>query len=304
MAACGHDSVSAELWADDPLAKAVVGWERAPARSWRADDPVLVGVDVHGGSVAVDFTEPTHWIVQGQTRSGKSSLMYALLGQLSVSSAVVVAMSDPTGILASAYAGTRHAAWQVGGLDDVAAHAALLDRLMELMVSRTSMLLAGRSDKLVEFTPDLPLMVLVLEELPGLISAAVTDDRLNARRAVDRVADRISAARGRLIAEGAKVGIRVVMLCQRADASILGGFDRSNVATRLTLRVDSSEAVRMLHQEAPPDLLQAQLTAPPGVGLIEGPGLALRRIRTPHVSYADYLDAVERASAEGVSSDD
>jgi S-DNA-T family DNA segregation ATPase FtsK/SpoIIIE len=164
---------------------------------------VMLGRDEGGQEVLAHPAELPHTICQGVTRSGKSVWTYGLLAQLAHRDDVLVAGLDPTGLLWRPFARCRHAPWQVSGLPDLAAHEKLLARVADEMDARIVDLPADRDT--IEITTDRPLLFVVLEEYPGLLR--VFDA---AKTRGDDPGGRVRALVSRLLAEGAKVGIRVV----------------------------------------------------------------------------------------------
>ncbi|WP_205755761.1 hypothetical protein, partial [Bacillus amyloliquefaciens] len=86
------------------------------------------------------------------------------------------------------------------------------------------------------------LILLVLEEFPGIIEGAQDFDATNGLKPADRYAPRITSLVRQIAAQSAKAGIRMLLLAQRAEASIVGGNARSNFAVKMTLRVDEPES--------------------------------------------------------------
>lgn len=97
---------------------------------------------------------------------------------------------------------------------------------------------------------------------------------------------------GRLVKEGAKVGICVLVLAQRMSADALATDDRSNLGMRITLRVDNADAVVMLHDGINRAGIDAVRQFAPGVGLVEAPGEPLRRVRFHYTDHATYRQRV------------
>ena len=87
---------------------------------------------------------------------------------------------------------------------------------------------------------------MVLEEYPGELKQLRDFDAAQDRKRGERLEPTARAAVGRLVAEGAKAGVRVLLLAQRADAEFIDGASRSNFAARVSFRVDNADAVRML----------------------------------------------------------
>lgn len=263
-----------------------------------ADNPVLLCQTFAGNRIWLSWDEAPHAVIQGATRSGKSVWCYSVLGQLARCHDVLIAGSDPSGILLGRpFDGTTHRAWQAVGSADVQEHLDLLRRLVAEMDRRITEL-PDREDKLTPST-DNPLIVVVLEEFAGLIRLAATLPQV---RGETKVADQLRALFGRLVSEGHKVGIRLLAISQRADASIIGGFERGQFDLRISFRVKDPEALVMLHPEGR-DYFGKHSQAPAGVALFEMAGQPLTRVRGPRLSgndatdYARYWDQIATVTA-------
>lgn len=241
----------------------------------------LIGYGEDGDPLAIPWPRRGHALVQGQTGSGKSVWTYGQLADAATDPAVLVTGLDPSALLWRPFTGTRHAEWQVGGVGgDLAAHVALLERLVATMDDRIGAMPPDRDA--VVTGPDLPVLLVVLEEYAGLLRVAdVTDKKIGAR---------VRALVARLLSEGRKAGVRVLIVVQRADAAVVDGLVRAQCALRVSFSVDSGEAVRMLHPAA--DDVAGVLAAPPGVALVTRPGEALARFRAPLLEYGAYCALV------------
>ena len=256
---------------------------------------VRVGRLDDGQDLFLDLADPTHIAIQGMTRSGKSVLSYVLLGSLAQQENVVVAGADPTGILLNPWRSHPCPEWRALGTANLQESTTVLDAIVSEMDARIASLLAADEDKLSTFTPGQPLVIVVLEEYPGLLSAAEMDDGTNGRKPVERLHSRIQRDVRRLIQEGAKVGFRVVLIAQRMDATIVGGAERSNLSTRFTLRVDNADAVRMLHPNASPEHVEKVARFTPGTGLVELPGQPIQIFTSDFTTYKEYVSFVRGA---------
>ncbi|SMX92779.1 hypothetical protein [Brevibacterium aurantiacum] len=294
----GPHTVLRVLWSD-PLQGSRPSFEPSGDQS-----PVRIGVDEFGSDVWWDPFEATHTAVQGMTRSGKSVQEYTRLSGLAGRTAVEVCGLDPTGVLLGPFVATggRAAVPATAGESPMFAH--FLDVLYSIvseMDRRTMQLAADGKDKLGsgDFSADLPCLVVVLEEWPGIIRAAAAEDVTKERKPAERVGPKIEAGVARLLAEGAKSGIRVLLLGQRLSAKSLDTDSRSNFGVRHTLRVDNADAVGMLHDHAS-EWAPIVAVFEPGQGLIERPGLGQRRYRADFTSYDTYLRRVKESVAEHV----
>lgn len=265
---------------------------------------VTVGRVDDGSQLVVDLADAWHLAIQGMTRSGKSVLTYTLLGSLAHRPEALVCGLDPTGILLGPWRDAPGAELRHLGTADMATAGEVAARIVAEMDRRIAWLMRSGLDKVPDPTPDLPVLVVVLEEYPGLLAAAEADDAAQGRKPAERVAPRIKAGVRRLIQEGAKAGVRVVLLAQRMDASIVGGAERSNLGTRISLRVDNGDAVRMLHASAGPDLVDGLANAEPGKGLIETPGHSARWFKADLLTYEQYTRVVRTAGLGARPEDD
>lgn len=280
----GLERVRVELLAADPL-DGLVSLALPPG-----GPKVNVGHAEHGSDLREDWANVAHAIVQGVTRSGKSVWTYGLLAQLAWDRRVTVAGCDPTGLLFRPFAGSRHAEWQVSGVADPTAHLALLGRLVDEMDQRIATLPEDRDTLEIRTDPDHQMRVVVLEELAGLYRAVDALDKDSGKR--------VRALIARLLAEGAKVGIRVVIIVQRAEASIVGSFERAMCSLRISFRTDNQASVELLHPGAAKDVADRHTTARPGIALMSAPGQELVRFRGPYLGgYAEYVEAVRQACA-------
>lgn len=252
--------------------------------------PLVIGRDEFSEDLSIDLTDPWHVAVQGMTRSGKSVAVYGLLGGLARRSGVEVGGVDPTGLLLGPVrsSGRTPASRVATGTADLDGCAEVIEEYVAEMDRRiASELLPSGRDALREFDASLPLLVVVLEEYPGTLEAIDTADK--ALKPADRIGPRFRAAVSRLIAEGAKAGVRVVLLAQRMDASIIGGFARSNFGLRISLRVDA-QGFAMLHDSAGGRALDPSRFKP-GYAVVSEPAREDRLCRFDLVEYADYLAA-------------
>lgn len=298
-----HGHVVVTLLPVDPLG------DRSARAQGRVRFPTLLGRDEGGRPVLLDWGTASHMIVQGATRSGKSTGLYGVLAQLAHVPHVEVTGCDPTGLLLAPWAklvadrpqaffsdqGKRDARSKLEqasippsmGTRKPAAHVAVLEALTGEMDTRISGIRDGRDT--VDLGPGCPLIVAVLEEYPGLLRVLDGADR--------KLGQLARAAVARLLSEGAKAGLRVVLVAQRAEANVIGGFERGQASHRISFRVDGPETVKMLHPDVSPEVVAGHSTAPAGVALLTAPGRPLTRLRAPYVPYAGYVDAVQRRAA-------
>jgi DNA segregation ATPase FtsK/SpoIIIE-like protein len=254
---------------------------------------VVVGRTETGHDLVLDFAAAWHTAIQGQTRSGKSVLTYNILSKLAAMPSVTVVGCDPTGILLHPFEEAPMPHLRALGTGDMSAHKKVLAALLVEMDRRIELLRSQDLDKLEEFTPELPLLVVVLEEFPGIMGAATGDDAVTGAKAAERLAPFIQVAVGRLVRESAKVGIRVILLAQRMSSQAVDTDARSQFGCRISLRLDNADAVKMLHDSVTPDLLAQWPTFAPGVGVYELPGQR-QKFRADRIDYPTYIKCVRQ----------
>lgn len=277
-----------ELLHADPLAHEVM----LPLGAGAVSQQVLFAESETGEEIAIPLLDCAHIIAQGQTRSGKSRWTYGLLAQLAGCPDITFAGSDITGLIARAFDNTRHAPFWASGSADIEAHCRVLEDLVAEMDRRNASM--PRTSDVYPISETDPLLFVVIEELAGLIEAAQAADA-GRKRGEAKYADRIRGAYKRLMGEGAKAGIRVLLLVQRAEATIVGGFARGQASLRLSFRVDDGESVKLLHPGVERVTAEEHATATPAIALVSGPGLPLVRARAPHMpSYEHFLHLIEQ----------
>ena len=249
---------------------------------------VVIGRAENSGTVALDPLGCLHTAVQGATRSGKSVLCYGYLSALAYRRDVLVCGIDPTGILLTPFGEGRGGNWIATSAKDGEHVARVLEAITDHMDTRISDLVASGRDKIAAYNQCTPAVVVVLEEYPGLLVQLAKDDEANGRRAKDRLAPQVERSVGRIVKEGAKVGVTVMVLAQRMSAKAIETDDRSNIPVRITMRVDNGDAVAMLHDGIDRTGVDMVRQFPPGRGLIEAPGLPLQKFQADLTDYQTY----------------
>ncbi|NMO94002.1 hypothetical protein [Actinomycetospora sp. TBRC 11914] len=262
----------------------------------RADTPLLLGRAEDGSLIEHVLAAPGHVAVQGQNGSGKSQLSYGITTQCAAAADILVAGSDITGLLLGrAWDGTAHRPWQVTGSRDLLAHADHLDRLVAWMDARLDAM-PPRRDAVTPTTTN-PLVLVVLEEFPGLLRAAHAKDR--------KLAERITCAALRLLSEGRKAAFRVLMLAQRFEANAVGGgYARDQFAVRISFRVPA-ESLAMLHGDDARPLGPEHANVAPGIAYLSAPGHDCTRLRAPYVGgYGAFCDRIARHGRRPVTNEE
>lgn len=277
-AAVGTDYARLALHPVDPLgAPYVVGEDEVDG---------FLGTDEDGADVVVAWAGRVHTICQGSTGRGKSTFLYGQLAALAGRADVLVVGIDPSGLVFRPWAGALGADLRVSGLaGNLTEHITVLTKLCEVMDDRLGLLPLG-VDNLAP-TADVPLVVVVLEELSALLRTADADRK---------VAVVVRPLLGRLFSEGRKVAVRMLAAIPRADAAVLGAGIRDQAGLRVSFGVEA-EGFRMLHPSIAGIEPDEHVMVAAGIAVVSAPGLGTLRMRAGSLSYADYSARVAAALA-------
>lgn len=285
----GVDHVRVDLVDTDPLDTLIPFLPAHPAGHF------VVGVDEYGEVVSFPYEQMTHTVKQGATRKGKSYSTYSDLAQLGhrarTHADVDVVGIDPTGLLLGPW-GPHPRGWRVCGTHDAPSrYGRALDAVVAEMDRRIATMPA-RHD-VMPVSAACPRIVVVLEEWPAV--ARLTGHTRNKPSDVHRQV-------ARLIAEGAKVAIHVMILVQRAETDFIGAFERDQCETRLSFGCSDANTLKLLHDGVTNDTAALHATSPKGVALAQLPGRDLVRLRTPFIGdYGVYCDHVAPAAGSGLA---
>lgn len=223
-----------------------------------------------GSDGFIDLKEAYHIGIQGQTRSGKSALSYGLLVQAHEADDVEIWGIDPNRVLLSPF-------FKIGESDrfavgkDLDGAVDVLERFVAEMDRRMGYIDKAGKDKISAFSSKMPVKLLVLEEYASLIRDLKMGDSVITKKDEKRH-PKVEMMVARLVSEGAKVGMRVLIIVQRADSGVLETSTRAQLGTRITMRVDNPEAMRMFHPGLDEDLSSQVLTFPRGRMIFEQAG--------------------------------
>lgn len=255
--------------------------------SMRSHD-VVMGRSVAGKDVTLDIFAPNHLLITGATRSGKSAQLYAILAQCK-GLPVRVCGIDPSGIVFAALGDALGGdGWRVKTTRSPERCITVLHEIVAEMDRRIDDLLASVQDKIEDYTDEKPLLLVVFEEYPGLLAALASIDSANSARGKDRAELQLRSAVQRLALEGAKVGVKLVLLAQRADANLLTGVLRAQLTARMSFRQDA-DGLRMLHEGIEPEQIERMTSFSPGVGYVEIAGsMELTQYRADYIDYTRF----------------
>lgn len=243
-------------------------------------------VDENGLPVVWEPTDVGHLVISGITRTGKSKGSQSLIVGTCLPWVQYVGIDPSAGLLKPLKFFSGRPDDFVLGSDSgwIDNAVALLERCVEVMRSRISAL--GWAEKIGDFSTDVPVIVVVLEEYANFLTALEgygKDGKKLRAKVVSLV--------GTLLREGAKVGVEVVTILQRAEAAVL--HDRSQYSLRVSYRQDNRDSIGMLFDQPEPEEISRIVSLSPGRGVLSDNGQKLRWFQTPNPAYSDYVHAVE-----------
>ena len=262
--------------AADPLAAPRVPEQRGSGRLLR----VAVGMLETGSPWVVDLREIPHWLIVGATRSGKSTLINALVAGLAPQPVALVGVDCKGGMELSLYA-PRLSALATNRPQAVR----LLAALVELTSGRMGLCRAARVRNVWGLPDDIrPVpFVVIVDELAELFLVAARSEKDEAQAA--------GTALIRLAQLGAALGVFLIVAGQRVGSDLGPGVTalRAQLAGRVCHRVADPGTAEMALGDLNPDALKAaQAIRPDQAGTaILASGGGWERARSHLVSEAD-----------------
>lgn len=243
-------------------------------------------VDENGLPVVWEPTQVGHVVISGITRTGKSKGSQSLIVGTLCPWVQYVGVDPSAGLLKPLKHFSGRPSDFVLGSDPAWIDNAviLLERCVEVMRDRVGSL--GWAEKINDFSTEVPVVVVVLEEYANLLVAAE-----NHGKDGKKIRAKIVSLVGTLLREGAKVGVTVFTILQRAEAAVL--HDRSQYSLRISYRQDNRDSIGMLFDQPEPEEISRIVSLSPGRGVLSDNGQPLRWFQTPNPDYSDYVHAVE-----------
>ncbi len=199
--------------------------------------PMVLGKDIEGGSVAIDLAAMPHLLVAGATGTGKSVTVNSMLCSLLMKAHpgdVKLILIDPKMLEFSMYENIPHLLLPVV-IDVDKASAALRWAVVEM--ERRYKILKDHDVRSIDQyrqkrklqptlnkSPDLPYIVIIIDELADLMMVAPKD----VEDSIMRIAQKARAA-----------GIHLLLATQRPSVNVITGVIKANLPSRISCKVTS-----------------------------------------------------------------
>lgn len=243
------------------------------------------GIDANGQWIWFDLANNSGWTIAGLPGGGKTAGLSSWLTSLALSPMVQFAVVDGKG--GGDWAHWRQRAWLYSDSDDLGEVRELLRPVHNLMTARlrSATTVLGRSNTWDgDFTPDWPLVVLVIDECQTCLDGTGVgkDDKA--------IVAEITRIVSSLIRRGRSAGILCILATQKADASSIPTGIRDNAALRVCFAVKTNEAaVAVLGPSAwGADVSPLEIVLPSGCGVCVIPNESggFTKLRVPYLSPA------------------
>jgi S-DNA-T family DNA segregation ATPase FtsK/SpoIIIE len=200
---------------------------------------VWLGEDVLGNDFSFDLVDTPHLLIAGTTGSGKSVSLHALLLSLlwtQTSDELQLALIDPKQVELSQYEKIPYL-YGKGVVHLIADAMDMLDQLVEEMEHRNQLLRESGVNNLTEALAQgklqLPRIVVVVEELADLMMQS----------------KELEIPLVRLAQKARSTGIHLILATQRPDSATFSGLLRTNIPSRIALRVQKSTESKIILDE-------------------------------------------------------
>lgn len=265
-------------------------------RTSKAKLLITLGKTIDGTPFNTDLAKTPHLLIAGQTGSGKSVGINAMLCSILMRTRpdeVKFIMIDPKMVEMGIYADIPHLLTPVVTDPQEAANA--LKWAVAEMEERYKLLAKNRFRNLEQYNnaarngqedddgnvlEPLPIIVVVIDEMADLMMVA----RGEVEESVARLAQKSRA-----------IGIHLILATQRPSVDIITGVIKSNLPSRLSYRVSQKNDSRIIL-----DTNGAEKLLGKGDGLFLGPGTSrLVRIHAPFLTESEVLDLVKFLKNQG-----
>lgn len=226
---------------------------RVPVDGLSVYDDVPIGVTEYGDPLTVNLAADDHLAIAGTTRAGKSIGLNNILAPAMLMRDCKVVLIDPNGAASPPWYQSAHL---VCDTRDAKQAIKVLEEVVAEMERRQPLFAKLRTDKLTEFSADLPLWLIAIDE------ASNFKDSKEFGELMEKVA-----------AQCAKYGMRLIVIAQKMAGENVPTGARAQLSGRITYRVNDPADYRMMFANAPQfaEDIQLKSKTPQGVGIASLP---------------------------------
>jgi len=217
--------------------------------------PLFLGKDIYGNCLVQDLAEMPHLLVAGQTGSGKSICLNAIICSILMTrspSDVKLLLVDPKMVELSIFKEIPHLMCPV--VTDMRRAAGILEWMTEKMDQRYELLLRARVRHITSYNKLSREEIIDRLQLTTESDIARTPFKLHyIVMIIDEFADLMMQARKevetsvcRLAAKSRSVGVHLVFATQRPSMDVVTGLIRSNLPCRIAFQVASKVDSRII----------------------------------------------------------
>ena len=205
--------------------------------------PATLGIDMRGNPINIDVADTPHLLIAGQTGSGKSVCLNAIITSLALNATpfdLQFLLIDPKRVEFSLYNNLPNL---IGGhvINEIDEAMQSLQWLVQEMERRNLILAKSKCRKLIDFKQKL--MTGNIAEIPKELAdnipyiVAVIDEYADLMMRSEK---ELTECIMKLAQKARNVGIHLILATQRPSSKILTGDIKANIPTRIALKVASS----------------------------------------------------------------
>lgn len=246
--------------------KDIVPFTVDPGTPIPSSTPWHIGRDATGKDLVYDIAKNAHLLIAGATRSGKSVSTYSLITHLlRMGDSVRLLVCDPNDTTIAPF--EEKVSWSTNESHPGKPTEMLKWVRSDVMEARRPTLRSMRRDKFDDFTRENPMYVVIIDEAANYM-----------RHSDGKAAAEFNNELMAVVAQGAKFGVRIVLITQRPDSTILPTSVRAQLSARISFRLEDLQTANMVFPDLdnPSELLDFEA----GVGMFRETGGRPRKFRS------------------------
>jgi S-DNA-T family DNA segregation ATPase FtsK/SpoIIIE len=231
------DCLAIRAWHREPLAATIDSTlPDVEYGSVHAGTDIHLGYTEDGEPMLLNLRTSAHGVIAGATRSGKSITVNNLLAASALMPDVRQIIIDPNVGAVAPWWRTAHT---VSSASDPEEPTDILRGVRDEMAAREGHFWRARTDKITDFSPDMPVLLVVIDEITNYTTHG--DKKLR---------EAFIAELAAVASQGAKFGVRLWLLGQKPSSAAVPTQIRANLSSRICHRVDTVDDYAHLFPDA------------------------------------------------------